>query len=201
MSITEVLNHAQQAKDNLLQQFKGKANIEGFIDAVIVQIQELEVALVDLDTERRLSTAIGTQLDNLGTIIKRLRGALGDENYRAVLRARIRANRSEGLPEDILAVARLLVDDVNTLEYLEFFPASFLLRVNDALTIGTAAMIAELSVARAGGVGGSFEYTLSADAVTFTFASGDTNEASATQGMGNDAATTGGKFADVEVLS
>ena len=50
--------------------------------------------------------------------------------------------------------------------------------------------------AKAGGVGGDLHYTLSPDSEVFRFATGDTAEVSSTQGHGNDAGTTGGKFAD-----
>lgn len=181
MVLVETKNHADLAVGLLLEQLKGKEKLEAFLRALVGPIQDMEEIAHDLDTEMRLDNAAGAQLDMIGKIVKLARGPLGDEAYRTRLHAHIRANRSEGTPDDVLAVLRLMVA-TNELS-IEEYPTGMVARVADTLTEDPDAIVAELRRTRPGAVPLHLEYTLAADADTFTFADGDSEEADSSAGF------------------
>lgn len=195
MSLSEITNHADLAIGLLLDQFRDQANLEAFLRALMVPVQRLEATAHDLDTEMRLDNAIGAQLDMIGRIVDLPRGDMGDEAYRTRLRAHIRANLSEGTPDDLLEVLRLMVptNDIS----LEEYPTGVVMRIADTLAEDPDAIVAELRRTRPAAVPMSLEYTLAEDEDTFAFASGDTEEADSSAGfsgmrwaaVGDDAGT------------
>jgi len=107
---TEITTHKEDAKKRLLEQYKKKPLIAAMLDAFNGPIQEIESLLVDLNTLRDLDTAFGQTLDNLGTIIglERPSGATDDE-YRILLKTKVSENISNGEPERIIGVFKVLV--------------------------------------------------------------------------------------------
>lgn len=181
MALVEIKNHADLAVGLLLEQLKGKEKLEAFLRALVGPIQDMEEVAHDLDTEMRLDNAAGAQLDMIGRIVKLARGPLGDEAYRTRLHARIRANRSEGTPDDVLAVLRLMVAS-NGIS-IEEYPTGMVARVADTLAEDPDALVAELRRARPGAVPLHLEYNLVDDTDTFTFADGDSEEADSSAGF------------------
>ena len=59
------------AQERLAEQFKGKPNLKGFIEAFIDD--DAQIALCELLTKRGLETSIGKQLDGIGEIVGRVR--------------------------------------------------------------------------------------------------------------------------------
>ena len=122
MSVTEITNHVQQALDRLVQQYKEKPKLNAVLTAFIEQLQELETVGKDLNEDRSIFTAAGTNLDNLGTIIglDRLPGE-SDTVYRAKLQAQISQNIAQGQPEVVIDTYRLLVENTFVL-YQGMYP-------------------------------------------------------------------------------
>lgn len=196
MALEEITNHADLAVELLLEQFKDKENLEAFLRALVGPMQDIEEVAHDLDTEMRLDNSIGAQLDMIGRIVKIARGSLGDDAYRTRLRSHIAANRSEGTPDDVLIVLRLMVA-LNGIS-LEEYPTGMVARIADTLGEDPDAIVAELRRARSGGVPLCLEYTLADDVDTFRFASGDSPEADADAGWSNWIGATGGVWAYVK---
>ena len=71
-----IVNHSDNFKRRLLQQFKNSDNLIAFIDALIAGQGDLEVVLDQLLTQRSLDTAIGQQLDIIGEIVGQPRDIL-----------------------------------------------------------------------------------------------------------------------------
>ncbi len=69
MSVTPITNHVEAAIQRLIQQYKNSDRIKAILLSFVEQIQELETTGGQLNDERSIDTAIGTQLDNLGIII------------------------------------------------------------------------------------------------------------------------------------
>jgi hypothetical protein len=182
MAFEEITNHGDLAVDLLLEQLKDKVKLEAFLRALVGPAQELEEVAHDLDTEMRLDNAVGAQLDMIGRIVNLQRGSLSDSDYRTRLRAHIRANRSEGTPDDLLEVLRLMVAN-NSLS-IEEYPTGVVMRIADALSEDPDAIVSELARARPSAVPLHLEYTLIDDAGTFKFASGDSEEADESAGFG-----------------
>lgn len=196
--IARITNHVTQAAGLLLQQLRGKPKIEAFLKAFVAQVQELETAFWSLLLDRTLAAAVGAQLDVLGRVVNREREGLGDDDYRAVLAAWIAANRAGGTADDVLRVTVLAVGAANTVSLQEFFPASMVVTLGNALALSPAIVAAIIRRARMGGVNTQVVYSESDDDETFAFAAGDTEVASTDQGWADDSQTTGGEMADVE---
>lgn len=170
-----ITDHVEAAKLLLIEQFKGKPNLENFIDAFTDQVQVIEDMLQDLWTARWLDNATGIQLDNLGAIVGQARNGLSDTNYRIRIKMRIRLNFSSGLDDDIFDVLSLLLGAAPDAHYTEYYPASFITYLDTYQDTSTIEVIASvISEARAAGVNGQLVYLGAAAAASFLFAAGDT---------------------------
>lgn len=87
-------------------------NVKKLVTALITPFATLEAALLALLTQRGVDTAIGAQLDVLGKIVGQARNGLDDDDYRRYVRARISANRSQGVAEDLIKVAVLVLGNL-----------------------------------------------------------------------------------------
>lgn len=103
------------------QQFLGKPRIEALVAAFARQLEEVEGAFRDLDRKTGLDTAVGANLDLVGTIIPLTRKEAGllaginvdepvisDEKYRQFLRYQLLANTNECTYYDIMSSVELL---------------------------------------------------------------------------------------------
>jgi hypothetical protein len=106
-------DHVADALERLPEQFRSDENVIALLTALVRPAQELETALQALLLERSVSTAEGTQLDIIGKLVNQSRNGLADDVYRRYIRARIKANRSNGTVEDLIRVAVLVIDDVD----------------------------------------------------------------------------------------
>lgn len=193
MSLTLNSDHVDQALARLLEQFKNKPVLASILTAIVDQIQDLENTSWELYTERLLDGAEGAQVDNLGAIVGQPRNGLADADYLNWIRARIRVNRSNGDPNDILAIADLIIDvPVNLTEE---YPAGYVVRIY-AFT-GDAQLIYDiLDQVRPAGVWFNLEYSPEAGADIFEFSvSTSIVEGDTAKGFSEPAQITGGKFA------
>jgi hypothetical protein len=143
MALTEKLNHVAEALDNLVQQFKGSGNLALFITSWVNEVQELEGMWFDLLENRWIATAVGAQLDGLGSIVGEDRQGRSDAEYRVAIIARVGINVGSGTPEQIIAYVTTVTDGANV-ELTEFFPASLTVRAVTALTAAEATLIGNL---------------------------------------------------------
>jgi hypothetical protein len=112
----------QDAVALLPGQFKDKTRILALLKAFMDEFQEVEDAMWDVFITRVLQNnlAQGDLLDKLGKIVGQPREGSSDADYSIFITARIRANRSNGLREDLLTIASLLVP--STTIYAKDFP-------------------------------------------------------------------------------
>lgn len=103
------------------------AGIAALNAAVAQQIQDAENALWDVYVNGRLENATGAALDRYGALIGETRGGLGDDEFRAVVRAFLVARSSQGHPDTILRVAIALagIATDGTWRYWPIYPAGF----------------------------------------------------------------------------
>lgn len=80
------------------------------VEVIASEIQELDDAIVAVTAQLHLDHAEGAQLDLIGREVNEDRGGREDADYRAGIRIRIAVNRSRGLAEDVIRVARLVLD-------------------------------------------------------------------------------------------
>lgn len=193
MGYTKKTTHAAEMIGNELLQDKEQPNRVALIESIGAEIQDAENSLGDVFDQHFIDNAVGAQLDGLGEIVDEDRKGKADPEYRTVLKAKDRALRSNGSPEDLIAVVRLVISAV-AFALEEMFPAhvKISMEVNglDAPEIATL-----LSLARPAGVSGA----LIADttATPFQFSSTAALEPSVTQGFSQNAQTTGGDLSAV----
>jgi len=197
--LTQKTTHTAEALDHLLEVLKGKPDLAAFITPFIDQIQDAENAAFELIDERTIAAAVGVQLDGIGQIIGETRDGRTDDDYRAGLQAKILINKTSGTIEEIIEIIDILIS--NSIEFEDLYPASFYVTIVGALVDLDPVLLAGIvSSAKPAAVRGAIIHQSDTDANTFTLASGDAVETSSTQGLGNDAGTTGGKLRQAEGL-
>jgi hypothetical protein len=188
MSATLDSNHDAEARALLLTQYRGMPGIVGILDTYAGDVQDLENAFWTLRTMMDIFDATGVQLDGLGTLLNSPRNGISDDAYRGVLLAKSAQNVSQGTPEDVIKVFKLLMD-ASYVEYLETpdaFPASFQITASGATPVTSTTNIKNaINATRAAGVIVSF--FASSPGVTFSFL--------------GDPDPTGQGFADLNNLS
>lgn len=156
-----------EAQGRLIEQFRGRANIEAFVAALAQQSQELEDAAFGVITETTIANAVGVQLDSLGTVVGIERGGSIDAEYRLKLQGQVLANNSDGTINELLAVLSAL--GATSIVLTEDYPAKVAIVLGDAFALGEVAgeMVGK---ARAGGVG--LDLTWFEGTTPFTFDTG-----------------------------
>lgn len=106
-----IATHVTDALARLNEQYKDKTKLRDALSSYASETQPLEGAMIQLLVERTVDTAIGAQLDAIGSIVGESRDGAGDDDYRRRIRARISVNSSDGLIEDLITVTILIIDD------------------------------------------------------------------------------------------
>lgn len=107
--IPQITDHARRGILNLNPVFWGKPRIMSFAWAMTSEVQELEDAIYSVILLRMVDNAGDVQLEVLGRIVgQRNVGGFDTELYRALVKAKIRTNRSHGTLRDILETLKLL---------------------------------------------------------------------------------------------
>jgi hypothetical protein len=190
MTLTHDTSHQSEAVARLCQQYVGNAGIVALLDAHSEGIQLLEDALWTLQTDRLpLDSATGVQLDGIGDIVGQIRNGMSDDLYRLWLKARM------------LAIVRVITESANPIQVVGVYPAGVLLLIAGELPTTASDLAQILGQAVAAGVSLQFIYSTTDDAHTFTFADGDTEQASTDKGWAPDDQSAGGLWADVQVGS
>ena len=120
---------AAKPLDRLITQYRNKPRLRALLQSYLDELEELSVAREQVRVAFRLGDAFGAQLDILGKIVGAARQGFSDDAYEQLIRAYIRAQKSEGKPEDIYAVFRILLDSGDVMLLDEYYPMSFVLRL------------------------------------------------------------------------
>lgn len=189
-----ITDHEDRAVARLAQQYR-LPKLEAFLRALIGPMHDIELCAWQLYTERFVDTAIGAQLDLIGKVVGQPRLGYVDDEYRRLIRARITANRSDGVTEDLITVTVLVIDDdLADITIEPQYPGAVVVRVSGVPVTDETAdiLITLLQRTVSGGVRVLFEYSTSPEAETFAFDGGT--------GLGFGDSTnplTGGNFAGV----
>lgn len=144
-----------EAVGNLIDQFKGQANVEAFVRAWAQQSQETEDAAFEVLLLTTLAGAEGEQLDGLGEIVGVEREGRTDADYRVRIGAQILLNNASGTIEDLLQLAVAL--GATTTVLTEVYPAK--IEIVSGVAIANGVEIGRvMGLARPAGVGHWFTY-------------------------------------------
>jgi hypothetical protein len=169
------VDHVQEALDRLPTQYTSDVGVTTLLAALAQPAQALEDTLRDMLLKRAVDTAEGAQLDIIGKLVGQARGGQDDGVYRRYIRARIKTSRSRGVTEDLITIAKLVVDDLDATIVIEQQQiASVIVRVTEVgVDEDTAtAAIAFLRLAVVAGVRVILESSPEAAADTFTLDDG-----------------------------
>jgi hypothetical protein len=169
---TDVPDHVAAALGRLLEQDKNKTNIAKLLTSLVTPQQDLESALWQLLTQRRITTAIGAQLDALGKLVGLARNGLSDTDYRVFIYVQIAVNTSRGRHEDLIAIAKLALQNTAALIEVKNQPvAQVVARVGLITTTDTlgSQLAGFLQAAAAAGVRVVTQWSNNSPGTTFTF--------------------------------
>lgn len=135
-------------------------------------VQDLEDQIQDLIFDRFLAVAVGAQLDQYGSILTEPRRGLSDEDYRAILTTRIKANRSNGTPDEMLEILEGLFGGLDLpIQFIEWFPAAvgFVVFTDGPLPSAAALQRIDLAMQRSAPAGVRVHSIMAAKPKPFAF--------------------------------
>lgn len=118
-------HETESAENVLLSQFRDKPKIRALVAAMAEATQVLEDETYDLVGSLDLSVATGWSLNVLGSRVFEQRRGLSDEEYRSIIRGKIRALRGGGTAQDIYETAIAAAPPATRVEMRELPPASY----------------------------------------------------------------------------
>jgi len=131
---TIITDYASIMYSRLLEQYKNATNVKKIMAVYAPQLEELEQICYQLMYERLdINKAFGKGLDYIGEIIGIDRKGLSDDSYRQLIKGKIGVNGSEGIPNHIIAITKLLTE-ANIVRYSNLGLASFELDFDTDLT-------------------------------------------------------------------
>lgn len=105
--------------------YRSKKNNKALLEMINSQINELELALENIEDMRSIDKAYGASLDLYGDRLNVKRGNYNDETYRLVLKGHMLALRSRGTLDDIARIIAALLnielDEISIEELYEDF--------------------------------------------------------------------------------
>lgn len=123
-------DYIELLKNDLVEQFRGKANIEAIMEAIGIELQQVADFYEQLRDERGLHNAVGKQLDGVGDIAVLSRqeatrmarsddsaSPLEDEAYRKYLYYKIWMNTNDCTYRNIISALRMFYD--KPIRYIE----------------------------------------------------------------------------------
>jgi len=112
------IDHEILGESRLATQFRESTNLIAYILNLLLEANTLEQLFFDINTGRYLDSAVGTQLDILGSIVGQPREIISgiiliDSEYRLWIKARIGKNHTGASRENILDQITFLIPDAN----------------------------------------------------------------------------------------
>lgn len=117
--VDKVDTHVQDGTDLLIDAFRRRAKFVAYQQTFLTQIQELEDAVFDVIAKQSVievvdgfGTAEGVFLDMIGRIVGEERQDKTDADYLPFIRAKVRANRSDGKINELIEILALILPDL-----------------------------------------------------------------------------------------
>lgn len=197
-------DHVAKGVSRFIEQYKNKPRMEAWVTSYLLEIQAVEDAIYDVYTLRWLDNATGAQLSMLGQIVGQHNPGLSDADYKVLIRARIAVNRSNGKPDELIEILRLMAASTGAnpilIELTENYPAAHVIQlISDIGTVDPDLIFDMLTQADAAGVELNFVFSYDPPGEQFQFSAGTTaTDDDVSTGFGNTIdAGDGGKLASV----
>lgn len=121
--VAQITDHAARAVARLRGQFDKSPHIQALTEIIGDEIQLAENLLYALLIGRRVDTAIGDPLNQIGAVVGVARLGRTDTEYRRIIKVAILARRSDGGAEQIIDIASQLAGA--TVQYIQEGEARF----------------------------------------------------------------------------
>lgn len=144
--------HFHQALVKLVPPLWGKPRVASLLLSVIRRVQEFEADVWPIFDAYNINTADDARLAILGRVIGQPNLRWDTETYRAIIRGKIRANRSRGLPDDLIEVLHLIVGTPALVQIEYYSPATAFVALEPGVTFEAGAAEFLLPKTRAAGV-------------------------------------------------
>lgn len=177
------VDHVALGLARLPFQWRDSANMIALFTIFLARYNILEQVCQRLLLLRSIDTAnvddpfgiIGAQLDQIGAKVGQIRNGLSNTDYRRYIRARIATNNSDGLRENLINIAVLIINDPAVyVQVTELYPAAVDVRILNIVTGDSLAtvLVDFLRLAVKGGVRHTVTSTPAVPAASFMFGSG-----------------------------
>ena len=103
------IDHISEGLGRVIYQYRSKPKLMTYIACLLDQVQCLDDAAEQVFEAFCFDNAVAQRLRVLGDLVGQEPSGLGDDAFRTLIRARIRANRSEGKIGDLCSIADLLL--------------------------------------------------------------------------------------------
>jgi hypothetical protein len=107
------VDHVAAALSRLPQQFRGTlgkpSKVERLLACLVKPFQTFADAAEQVRTQRSIEDSTGKTLELLGGLVGQGPADVDEDTFRAFVRARVRANRSSGIGDQVLRIARLVL--------------------------------------------------------------------------------------------
>jgi hypothetical protein len=123
-TILHVGDHKERAVAELLFVNRMRPRIVALVRALAGGVQLLEDPMFDFITGWNVDLVSGDALDVFGTIVGEQRQGLDDATYRRFIRARVKANVSEGTRDELIEIWQLIMA-ADVVRYFDALPAGF----------------------------------------------------------------------------
>lgn len=152
-----IVDYVTEGLSLLRERYKSADTLKAILTAGANRLQSFEAALFEvLNGVTDLQTAVGVQLDMIGAIVGQERFGSDDDGYRGLIALKIAENNSEGTPEDLISLARGILNP-ERVEYLEIYPAEFsMVIVNPDTTFSDTQVAQSFQRAKPAGVGSGY---------------------------------------------
>jgi hypothetical protein len=123
MTLVLIRDQTKQGLERLVTEWEDKPNVQGLVKSYLQNIEKVEKIYEQLLNERGVFTAIGAQLDVIGTIVGQKRGGNADPEYRQDILNRIAINAADGTPEKIIEILKTITGSAKA-QVFEHYPAN-----------------------------------------------------------------------------
>lgn len=165
------IDHVAAGLSRLYMQFR-KPKIIALLTAYLERWNQLEAVAQDLLRKRNIFNAVGAQQDLVGKIVLQPRNGLDDDTYRRYLFAKVATNNSSARLEDIIKIAKLIInDDTAYIKIERLAIATVFVQIRNFITVNALAnvLIDLLRLAPGGGIRLRLEFSSVASGLTFTY--------------------------------
>lgn len=151
--LEQITRHFGEGLVSLVPSFWGKPVMAAILRSYLRRVQELEDDIFEVLGAFDVRTCDATRLAVLGKIVGQSNLGWDTETYRAVVRAKIAANRSHGREDDLVSVIRLAAGVTTPTEITQTGNATLTITLGETITDAAAtALTFLLPKTRAAGV-------------------------------------------------